>query len=288
MNDAYPEGYPRYASRAQTKGEEDDAEAEPVLPACNGKNGPGCIKKKANHCKNNVLPKVQDGEEVSCTIQPLCAENPGMAAGIDCYAPGVTALSQHKGEEDDAEAEPVLPACNGSNGPGCIKKKAKHCPKNVLPKLQDGEEANCTIQPLCAENPGMAAGIDCFAPGVTALLQTGSTHRHHHHHSHKVHNEEDDAEAEPVLPTCNGKNGPGCIKRKANHCKNNVLPKVQDGEEVSCTIQPLCAENPGMAAGIDCFAPGVTALSQHYAPGGSSLAQHTIRHKHHHRHHHTG
>jgi hypothetical protein len=58
-------------------------------------------------------------------------------------------------------------------------------------------------------------------------------------------------------------------------CPGNQKPKLQDGEEQNCVIWPLCSENAGMAAGIDCYQAGVSALSQ--KAGGSSLAQHTTR-----------
>jgi hypothetical protein len=179
MNDAYPEGFPRYASRAQLKDENDDTEAEASLPAClpDGSNKPGCVVKKAlKMCANNVAPNLKAGEEQDCIVWKNCADHPGLAAGTECYAPGVgSGLAQLKDENDDTEAEASLPAClpDGSNKPGCVAKKAvPMCKNNLKPDLKDGQVQNCVVWPACADNAGLAAGIDCYAPGVSALLQT--------------------------------------------------------------------------------------------------------------------
>jgi hypothetical protein len=102
----------------------------------------------------------------------------------------------------------------------------------------------------------MAAGIDCYAPGVSALVQTGHRHHHKHHHSHRARDENDDTEKEPDLPTCDGSNGPkgvNCLARVTKMCPGNQAPTLKDGEVANCIIWPTCAENPGMAAGIDCY-----------------------------------
>jgi hypothetical protein len=111
MNDAYPPGHPRYASRVQlgqdgdapdagqrdNATEEDQMEAEPALPSCTGKNGVqgvDCIKTKPlKLCPGNQEPKKQDGEKVECRLMPWCDKNPGMAPGTECYAAGKMSLA---------------------------------------------------------------------------------------------------------------------------------------------------------------------------------------------------
>jgi hypothetical protein len=192
MNDAYPEGHPRYASRMQIsddeKGErnastdEDDTAKEAELPTCKAGEKPRvnmCKAAKKKFCKNNVLPKVQEGEEIACEIKPLCSANPGMPVG-ECYAPGAS-LAQirddEKGErnastdEDDTAKEAELPTCKAGEKPRvnmCKAAKKKFCKNNVLPKVQEGEEIACEIKPLCSANPGMPVG-ECYAPGASLI-----------------------------------------------------------------------------------------------------------------------
>ena len=108
MNDAYPEGFPRYASRVQLAGddgparnattEEDDTAAETPLPVCNGSNGikgVDCRKAKLlKMCPGNMEPKLQAGEEKNCRIMKLCSANPGLAPGTECYQAGHMGLVQ--------------------------------------------------------------------------------------------------------------------------------------------------------------------------------------------------
>jgi hypothetical protein len=89
--------------------------------------------------------------------------------------------------------------------------------------------------PTCDGTNG-APGVDCLKPKkAKSLVQLESHHKHKHHHKHHHKHrdaddasasdagqrdnqtEEDQTEAEPVLPTCNGSNGaPGvdCLKPK--------------------------------------------------------------------------
>jgi len=222
MNDAYPAGFPRYASRAQMRGdepepknnttEEDDAEKITPLPDCNGKNGVkgvDCKKPKLKQlCPGNQEPKVQEGVENDCRIMKWCDKNPGMVPGLgagDCYS-ATASLAQHMDkpdnakddgntrnattEEDDTAKEAPLPACNGSNGIAgvdCKKAKLKKlCTGNQMPKEQDGVENDCRVMKWCDKNPGMSAGLgagDCYKPG-SSLVQLESHHKHHHHHRH--------------------------------------------------------------------------------------------------------
>lgn len=141
-------------------------------------------------------------------------------------------------EEDAMEAITPLPACNGSNGPkgvNCRKVKlAPVCKGNKLPKLQPGEEAPCRLLPKnCSEAPGLVPGEECYQD-QHSLVQVESHHRHKHHHKHHhrqdaddaaqpdagqrdTQTEEDQTEAEPALPVCNGSNGTvgvDCLKPK--------------------------------------------------------------------------
>jgi len=65
---------------------------------------------------------------------------------------------------------------------------------------------------------------ECYAPGGSSLAQQRSAK-----------SEEDDTEKEPVLPTCNGKNGVkkvDCVVRNPlKVCKGNKAPKLKAGEE---------------------------------------------------------
>jgi hypothetical protein len=73
--------------------DEDDTAKETELPAC--VKGDGKIPKvdckppksmAKTMCPKNKKPKVQPGEEVTCTIWPLCATMPGVGIpGETCY-----------------------------------------------------------------------------------------------------------------------------------------------------------------------------------------------------------
>ena len=62
--------------------------------------------------------------------------------------------------------------------------------------------------PLCAENPGMAPGSECYAAGrMLAQLRDGDDKASPDSGQRDTQTEEDQTEAEPKLPTCNGTNG---------------------------------------------------------------------------------
>lgn len=156
------------------------------------------------------------------------------------------------------EAITPLPPCdpNGRNGPknvNCRPAKALPiCKGNKPEKLADGEEATCRTLPTCLENPGSIPGETCYS-GRSSLVQLESHHRHKHHHKHHHKHrdaddsagadagqrdnqtEEDQMEAEPALPTCNGSNGaPGvdCLKPKKPKGKAKGLAQISQGRNL--------------------------------------------------------
>ena len=142
-----------------------------------------------------------------------------------------------------------MPACTGAKGENagvdCKKSKGKKgCPRNVLPKLNEGEEANCRVLPLCADGGSGA----CF----TSLAQSSLIELSKEEKKEFTYPKANAAFVLPELPECTGMNGtrkgPGTDCRQIGRYTETgnwfVQLAKEDGEDKGPNYKKLTAGTP--------------------------------------------